>query len=78
MTRMKSFVRPKNFRLKAAIVRSGFTYRDVAGRIGIREIRLSFIVTGRIVPKPEEQRALAVLLETPMSELFPADEALAS
>jgi transcriptional regulator with XRE-family HTH domain len=70
----------RNRTLKVAIIEAGKTQREVAARAGLRELRVSEIVTGRVIASPDERRALAKALRCAQSALFPVaqDEAVAS
>jgi len=67
----------RNTPLKLAIVASGKTQRDIAALAQLGEVRLSAIITGRIVPSPEEKRAIAKALRRPQGELFTDQPAVA-
>lgn len=59
-----------NKRLKAARVWVGLTQLQLADRIGIKEIEVSRIETGRACPGPEVKRRIAEVLQKPAFELF--------
>lgn len=68
-----------NVALKVAIIEAGKTQREVAERAGLRELRVSEIVTGRVIATADEKRALAKALRRPQSALFPvAPEAVSA
>lgn len=60
----------RNTPLKLAIVASGRTQRDIAALARLGEVRLSAIITGRIVPSAAEKRAIARALRRPLEDLF--------
>lgn len=60
-----------NVTLKVAIITAGKTQREVAEKSGLRELRVSEIVTGRVIATPDEKRALAKALRSTQSALFP-------
>lgn len=59
-----------NRRLRAERARLGLTQRDVAEKVGLREINISRIETGRARPNPETKRRIAEVLHKPTYELF--------
>lgn len=59
-----------NKRLKAARAERGLTQLDLAELVGIREIEISRIETGRSQPEPETKRRIAAILGKPAYELF--------
>lgn len=67
----------RNTPLKLAIVASGKTQRDIAALAQLGEVRLSAIITGRIVPSAEEKRAIARALRRPQGDLFGNEPAVA-
>lgn len=64
-----------NSALKLAIFTSKKTQRAIAGRIGMREDRLSLIVRGHERATDTERKALAKALKRPVHELFPEEVA---
>jgi transcriptional regulator with XRE-family HTH domain len=69
--RLQPVVTRVNARLKAAILASGHEQRAVAMAANLYETQLSRIVNGHVEATPEEQRALAAVLDVPVSQLFP-------
>ena len=61
-----------NKHLKIAILDHDKTQVGVAGEVGITELRLSKIITGRARATAEEQYKLSLYLNEPVSVLFPA------
>lgn len=60
----------KNNRLKAARVLRGMTQLQLAERVGVREIGISRLETGRARPDPRVKELLAAVLHKPPHELF--------
>lgn len=60
----------ENRRMAAARVLAGMTQRQLAERVGTREIEISRIETGRVEPRPELQQRIAAVLGKPTFELF--------
>lgn len=60
----------QNRRLTAARALRSLTQRDLAERIGQREIDVSRYETGRAVPDAETKRRIAEALGKPTYELF--------
>lgn len=56
--------------LKVAIIRSGRLQRDMAPAMGMTPSHLSQIITGRINPTDDEERAIARVLRQPREALF--------
>ena len=61
-----------NLRLKAARAIRGFTQLKLAEELGIREIEISRLETGRRRPSAEMKRRISELLQKPTFELFEA------
>ncbi len=61
-----------NRRLAAARVLVGLTQRQLADRVGSKEIEISRIETGRVQPALEVKRRIAEALGKPAFELFDA------
>ncbi len=59
-----------NQRLKAARVLKGLTQRQLAEKVGTREIEISSIETGRVTPDAAMKQRIAAVLEKPTFELF--------
>ena len=59
-------------RLKLAIIGSGVAQVVIARRAHIGEIRLSKIVTGRVIATAKERDRLAKVLGLAVEDLFPA------
>jgi transcriptional regulator with XRE-family HTH domain len=59
-----------NNRLKAARVLQGLTQLQLAEQLGIKEIEVSRIETGRYQPAAEMKRRIAHTLKKPAFELF--------
>ncbi len=59
-----------NARMKAARVLRGLTQLQLADKVGLREIEVSRIETGRTRPAPEVKRAIAAALGKSEIELF--------
>jgi transcriptional regulator with XRE-family HTH domain len=64
-----------NIRLKAARVAKGLTQLQLAERIGLREIEISRIETGRSHPGPEIKRRISEVIGRPTFEIFTSQEA---
>lgn len=60
----------ENRRLAAARVLKGFTQRELAEKIGTREIEISRIETGRTTPDASLKQHIADALGRPTFELF--------
>lgn len=60
----------ENRRLAAARVLMGLTQRQLAEKVGTREIEISRIETGRVQPDAERKRRIAEVLHKPAFELF--------
>jgi len=59
-----------NYRLKAARVLQGLTQLQLAERLGIKEIDMSRLETGRAQPTTQLKARIADLLRKPTFELF--------
>lgn len=60
----------KNRKLKVKIVESGLTQCVVAGKLGLREERISNFIHGRRNPTTDEKTRLAAFLNCDAGELF--------
>ena len=60
----------ENRRLMAARVLAGMTQRELARRVGTKEIEISRIETGRVCPREEVKRRIAEVLGKPAFEIF--------
>jgi len=61
-----------NNRLKAARVLKGMTQLQLAERVGLKEIEISRIETGRAAPDGTIKQRIADVLQKPTFELFNA------
>ena len=61
-----------NNRLKAARVLKGMTQLQLAEQVGLKEIEVSRIETGRVDADAELKRRIADVLQKPTFELFNA------
>ena len=61
-----------NNRMKAARVLKGFTQLQLAEFVGTREIEISRIETGRVIPDEQTKQRIALVLQKPTFELFDA------
>ena len=61
-----------NYRLKSARVLKGMTQLQLASRVGLKEIEISRIETGRADANVELKRRIAEVLQKPTFELFNA------
>lgn len=61
-----------NNRLKAARVLKGMTQLQLADQVGLKEIEVSRIETGRVDANAELKRRIADVLNKPTFELFNA------
>lgn len=59
-----------NIRMKTARVEKGLTQLQLAEMVGLREIDISRIETGRTQPDPETKRRVADALGKPVYVLF--------
>jgi transcriptional regulator with XRE-family HTH domain len=59
-----------NKRLRAARVLAGMTQRQLAERVGLKEIEISRIETGRVCPREDVKRWIAQVLGKPAFEIF--------
>lgn len=59
-----------NEKLKARIILAGFQQKDVAGLLGITELKMSQLVTGRVRPTDDEKTRLAEILDCKVDEIF--------
>jgi transcriptional regulator with XRE-family HTH domain len=59
-----------NNRLKAARVLQGMTQLQLAEKVGVKEIHVSRIETGRSTPDTEMKQRIAEVLQRPTFELF--------
>lgn len=59
-------------RLKAARVLQGLTQLQLAQKVGVKEIEVSRIETGRAQPDVQVKRRIAEVLHKPVFELFEA------
>ncbi len=57
-------------RLKIARVSAGMNQFDLAQRVGVSEVGISRIETGRVTPRPELKAKIAAVLGKPTFELF--------
>lgn len=64
--------RNPNFALKSRIVEKYGSQSDFSPEIGIPENRLSRLVNGRDVPKPDQARRIAEKLDCAVEDIFPA------
>ena len=62
----------ENRRLAAARVLAGLTQRDLGREVGMREIEISRIETGRRVPERSVKERIAAVLGKPTFEIFDA------
>ncbi len=60
----------ENRRLAAARVLVGLTQRQLADKVGTREIEISRIETGRVTPGTNLKQRIAAVLQKPTFELF--------
>jgi transcriptional regulator with XRE-family HTH domain len=60
----------ENNRLKAARVLKGMTQLQLAEKVGVKEINVSRIETGRSTPDVDMKRRIAEVLQRPTFELF--------
>ena len=60
----------ENRRLAAARVLKGVTQRQLAEQVGTREIEISRIETGRIMPDAAMKQRIATVLGKPTFEIF--------
>ena len=59
-----------NIRLRTARVAKDLTQLRLAEQIGMKEVEVSRIETGRLRPDPETKRKIAEVLRKPTYELF--------
>jgi len=59
-----------NIRLRTARVAKGLTQLQLAEAVGLKEIDISRIETGRSVPDPETKQRISSFLEKSVFELF--------
>lgn len=59
-----------NIRLKMARVAMGMTQLHLAERVGMKEIEISRIETGRARPDPDTKRRIAEVLQKNTFEIF--------
>jgi transcriptional regulator with XRE-family HTH domain len=59
-----------NNRLKAARVLLGMTQRELAAKVGTKEIEISRVETGRSVPSDDLKRRISGALGKPTFEIF--------
>ena len=59
-----------NLRMKAARVLRGLTQMQLAEQIGLKEIEISRLETGRARPAPDLRRRIATILQKPTYEIF--------
>lgn len=60
-----------NLSLKIAILKSGQPQWGVAQAAGLGPVRLSMLVRGHAVPRPDEAARLSAALDVPQEQLFP-------
>jgi putative transcriptional regulator len=65
-------------RLRVLRAERRMTQLSLAAKAGINVARISFIENGHVEPKPEERDRIARAFEVPVSNVFPAAEAVAS
>jgi len=56
--------------MKAARVLRGLTQMQLAEKIGLKEIEISRLETGRVRPAAELKRRIAAILQKPTYEIF--------
>ena len=59
-----------NLRMKAARVLRGLTQMQLAEQIGLKEIEISRLETGRARPDPALRLRIAEILQKPAHEIF--------
>ena len=59
-----------NVRLRTARVSKGLTQLELAERVGMKEIEISRIETGRAQPSKETKERIAAILQKNIFELF--------
>lgn len=59
-----------NLRLRTARVAKGFTQRQLAEHVGVKEIDISRYETRRAQPKHETKQRIALVLQKPAFEIF--------
>ena len=62
----------ENRRMAAARVLKNITQRKLAELVGTREIEISRIETGRVIPDEQMKQRIALVLQKPTFELFDA------
>ena len=60
-----------NIRLRTARVARGLTQLKLAEAVGLKEIAISRIETGRSTPDAETKQRISIFLEKSVIELFP-------
>ncbi len=60
----------KNMRLKTARVSQGMTQMQLAEEVGLKEIEISRIETGRVNADPATKQRISEILGKPLYELF--------
>jgi transcriptional regulator with XRE-family HTH domain len=64
----------KNLKLKSRIVETGLTQCAVAGKLGLREERISNFIHGRRNPTIAEKAKIAAFLGCSPEEVFPEND----
>lgn len=62
-----------NFKLNQTILETGIKKRFIAARAGMAQDRLSRIIHRYSEPSDDEKKALARVLNVPISEIFPTE-----
>ena len=63
-----------NLELKKRILESGLKQRFIAAKAEMNPVRLSRIVHKDVIPNPEEKKALAIVLNTSVQDIFNDNE----
>ena len=61
----------RNYLLKNAICEKGMTQRQIANTLGITELEMSRIVTGRLSSDDDFKEKMCGILEKTREEIFP-------
>jgi len=65
---------PKTTPLKLAIMRSGMTQLEIAGKTNLAQSVLNLIVNGHKQPTSEQARDISRILRIPQRDLFDAED----
>jgi transcriptional regulator with XRE-family HTH domain len=63
-------VKPCLTKLRLKLLQSGITQKELAARAAISTGYISLIVTGRLLPNPEQKKRIAAILGVKVTQLW--------